>query len=206
MTAGLPSDAELVERLCAGDNAAFETLFDRHHDSVQRYLARTVRDPGAVEDLTQEAFLRVWTRAEQWHGSGSFKSWLLRIAANLMLNHLRSVRRRRELPLELPADLGDTEPTSSVPAWMVDAAALGPDAALERAEEQRQLHRLMEHLPEEKREVLRLVHDAQMEVEEVAATLGIPPGTVRSRLHYARKHLARAWEDSTTEGENPDGT
>ena len=69
-----------------------ETLFDREAD-----------------DLTQETFLRVWTRSEQWDGRGSFTGWLYRIATNLALNHLRSVKRRRQRPLELPAEPDDDD-------------------------------------------------------------------------------------------------
>jgi RNA polymerase sigma-70 factor (ECF subfamily) len=77
--------------------------------------------------------------------------------------------------------------------------SLGPDAALELAERHALYRRLLAEMPEEKREVLRLIHDDELEIGEVARTLGIPPGTVKSRLHYAMQRLARAWRDA--EGE-----
>ena len=177
------------------DAAAFELLFARYRERVARHLSGVVRDEGAAGDLAQEVFLRVWTRAEQWDGRGSFRAWLFRIATNLALNHLRTVRRRREQPLEIAPDPVSEEDDARVPAWMIDAATLGPEAALELAEEQRRLRRLVEQLPEEKREVLQLVHEAEMELREVAAALSIPEGTVKSRLHHARRQLAREWNE-----------
>src|SRR5918911_756040 len=97
------ADRELLERIARRDACAFEVLFERHRETVRRRLGAIVRDEAAAEDLSQEVFLRVWTRAEQWDGRGAARAWLLRVATHLALNHLRSVRRRREEPLEIPA-------------------------------------------------------------------------------------------------------
>jgi len=195
------SDQDLAERVQAGDAQAFEALFDRHEEMIRRHLAHIVRDEAAAQDLVQEVFLRVWTRAEQWDGRGAFKAWLYRIATNLAFNYLRSVRRRREQPLEIADDPGKDEEAGLVPAWMVDASALGPDASLELAERSELFRRLVERLPAEKREVFRLVHQMEMSVRDAADELGIPEGTIKSRLHYAKKRLAREWQDLETEWE-----
>jgi len=186
------SDEELMRRIVRHDGEAFEIFYARHRDRVHRHLLRMVRESNTAEDLMQEAFLRVWTRAEQWDGRGACLSWLLRIATNLAYNQLRSIRRRQELPLEFSDD--EEHPA---PGWMLDAASLGPEAVYEQAERRDLIYRLVEDLPEEKREVIRLVHDAEMEIRDVADTLGIPEGTVKSRLYYARKQLAREWKDET---------
>ena len=188
-------DRALVERVVAGDAEAFEALFARYREAVGRHIRRMVRHGGAADDLVQEAFLRVWTRAEQWDGRGSFRGWLFRIATNLALNHLRSVRRRRQRPLEPPPEpLGDEDDEPMAPAWMIDASALGPDAVVELAEERELCRRLIDRLPEDKREVFRMAHEAEMPVREIAEALGIPVGTVKSRLHYAAKRLASEWQ------------
>lgn len=199
----MESEQDLIRRICERDEHAFETLFARYREIVRRHLARTVRDEEAADDLLQEVFLRVWTCAEQWDGRGAFKAWLLRIATNLALNHLRSVRRRREQPLEITTrnDTDDEENESPVPGWMIDASALGPDAALEQVERYELLWRLVDGLPEEKHEVLRMVYEAEMDIRDVASALGIPDGTVKSRLHYAVKRLAREWKEIAKEWE-----
>lgn len=195
------SDKELLALIRERDGEAFEALLARYGQAIRRHLLRTVRDEGAAEDLLQEVFLRVWTRAEQWHGEGAVKGWLLRIATNLALNHLRALRRRPQQPLERPPGPDSSEETT-VPGWMVDASALGPDALLEQAEQREQLRRGLYDLPEEKREVLRLVHDEELSLRDIAERLHIPEGTVKSRLHYAKVHLARTWKALEQEGED----
>ena len=189
----MSSDRDLVDRILERDAHAFETLFDRYGELMRRHLLRMTRDGAAAQDLVQEAFLRVWMRAAQWDGRGSFKAWLYRIATNLALNHLRSLHRRREQPLE-PMDEWEEDEDNLVPAWMVDASALGPDAAIELAEEREQFRRLLDRLPDEKRDVFRLVHEMEMTIRDAADELGIPEGTAKSRLHYAKKRLARDWQ------------
>ncbi len=194
-----PSDQKLIERILGRDASAFETLFERYGDMIRRHLARTVRDDVAAQDLLQEVFLRVWTRAEQWSGRGSFKAWLYRIATNLALNHLRSVRRKREQPLDVFNEWSDDEDESPAPAWMIDTLSLGPDAALEQSERRERARQLVEKLPREKREVFRLVHEMEMSMQDAADELGIPEGTVKSRLYYAKRRLAHQWQDLDTE-------
>lgn len=197
----MPSDRDLVKGIRERDGQAFEALFDRYAGRIRLHLLHMVHDGAAAQDLVQEVFLRVWTRAEQWTGSGTFKAWLYRIATNLALNHMRAARRRREQPLVVPGDRGDGEEEERMPAWMSDASALGPDAKLELAEQRALFRRLVEGLPEEKREVFRMVHEMEMSMRDAAEELGIPEGTVKSRLHYARKRLAREWQALETEWE-----
>lgn len=196
------SDSELVARLREGDAGAFEALSARYRESIYRHVLATVHESSAAEDIVQEVFLRIWMHAEQWHERGSFKSWLFRIATNLTLNYLRAQRRRRLQPLEVPADPFDESDESNVPAWMVEHAHPGPEIILEQGERSQLLQQLVEGLPEEKRAVFRLVHDAEMGTRQVAQTLGIPEGTVKSRLHYATRRLAQQWRDLQQEWEN----
>ena len=198
------SDEELVALTIERDAHAFEALFERYADALHRHAAHIVRDDAAAHDVVQEAFLRVWTRGAQWRGTGSFRAWFYRTVTNLALNHLRTVRRRREIPLEIPADPEDEEDTiSHIPAWMVEASSLGPEAVVEESEA-RELARaryrtLVGQLPEDKREVFRMVNEMEMSVRDTADTLDIPEGTVKSRLHYARRKLARAWREMEDE-------
>ena len=84
------------------------------------------------------------------------------------------------------------------PSWMIDASALGPDAIALLAEERALCRSLVDRLPEDKREVFRLAHEAELPVREIAEQLGVPEGTVKSRLHYARKLLAHDWRNPDT--------
>ncbi len=189
----MSSDRALVERALAGDGAAFEALLERYRAPIRRHLLRYTHDDVAAQDLLQETFLRVWTRGDQWDARGTFRAWLYRVATNLALNHLRTVRRRRETSLEMESDV-ETEEADLVPAWIVDDTSLGPQAALEQAEERQQVRRLVAALPDEKRAVFRLVHEMELTIHDTAAQLEIPEGTVKSRLHYARKQLADDWQ------------
>jgi RNA polymerase sigma-70 factor (ECF subfamily) len=190
------TDRELAAGLIAGDERAFEELYAQYGEGILRHVSRLVRSD-AAQDLAQEAFLLAWQRAEQWDGRGTFKAWLYRIATNLALNHLRTVRRRREEPLHAAGrgGSGELEDEEDVPTWMFDDGALGPDAAVERSERLAQVRQLVDGLSERKRRLFRLVHEYEMSVRDAADELGIPEGTAKSRLHYARKELARQWQD-----------
>ena len=190
------SDQTLIRKIIKRDAAAFETLFARHSASVRQHILSIVRTESAAEDLVQEVFLRVWMRAEQWNGQGEFKGWLFRIATNLALNHLRTVRRRRQEPLEPPPDeFDDEDERLPDPDWMIDTSSHGPEVMVEQAERSQLLWQLIDGLPQEKREVLHLIYQKEMALREVAIELGIPEGTVKSRLHYSIRHLAREWKE-----------
>ncbi len=183
-------DQALIEQIQDQQGWAFEALYERYETPIRRHLCHIVSDEPAAEDLLQETFLRVWTRAGQWSGQGSCKGWLFRIATNLALNHLRTRRRRPEQPLDLPADyLADDDDLPDTPAWLVDTASQGPEAVVEQVEQAARLRQIIQDLPEEKRELLHLVHQMELSLREAADELGIPEGTAKSRLHYAREQV-----------------
>ena len=190
------SDEELVGGVIEGRQDDFAVLFERYRADVLRHLRRIHRHDEDAADVTQEVFLRLWHRAGQWKGDGPLLAWLLRIATNLALNHIRSVRRRREQPLQPPpAMAGEEAEDSRVPEWMIDASTLPPDEVLALAERRRLLRGLVTRLSEDGREVIRLIYDGHMNTRQAAAELGIPEGTVKSRIHHARKQIARSWRD-----------
>lgn len=182
------SDENLMRLLVRGDASAFDALLGRHRPGVRRRLVTIVRDESAAEDLLQEVFLRLWTHAAQWSGEGSVAGWLLRIATNVALNHLRSARRRPVRPLPAAELDNEDDPTSGC---LADESALDPAELLERAEALESLRRSVDALPEAKRAVMRMVHEEDMSIADVAERLGIPEGTVKSRLHYAIRRIAR---------------
>jgi len=194
----MSTDRDLIEQVIAGDHGAFDALFERYEPPVRRRLVGVLHDETAAEDLLQEVFLRLWTRAEQWKGTGTLRGWLLRTATNQALNYLRSVKRQRSRPLEYHREFDDDdeeEGIQRVPGWMIDDAAVRPDVALDRSEQLAEARNLVDALPEQQREVMRMVHEMEMDIREVAEHLNIPPGTVKSRLHYARNVLSREREN-----------
>ncbi len=196
------SDQTLIRKIVKRDAVAFETLFARHSMPLRQHILRIVRTESAAEDLVQEVFLRVWTRAEQWNGQGEFKAWLFRIATNLALNHLRTLRRRRQEPLETPPDeFEDEDERPSDPDWMIDTSLCSPEVIVEQAEQSQLLWQLVDGLPQEKQEVLHLIYQREMALREAAIELGIPEGTVKSRLHYSIRHLAREWKEIASDWE-----
>ena len=196
------SDQTLIRKIVRRDAAAFEILFARHSASVRQHILSIVRTESAAEDLVQEVFLRVWTRAEQWSGQGEFKGWLFRIATNLALNHLRTVRRQRQEPLETPPDeFEDEDECPSDPDWMIDMSSHGPEVMVEQTEQSQLLWQLVDELPQKKREVLHLIYQKEMALREVAIELGIPEGTVKSRLHHSVRYLAREWKEIASDWE-----
>lgn len=196
------SDQTLICKIVKRDAVAFETLFARHSTSVRQHILSIVRTESTAEDLVQEVFLRVWTRAEQWNGQGEFKGWLFRIATNLTLNYLRTVRRRRQEPLETPPDeFEDEDERPADPDWMIDTSSHGPEVIVEQTERSQLLWQLVDGLSQEKREVLHLIYQKEMALREAAIELGIPEGTVKSRLHYSIRHLAREWKEIASDWE-----
>ena len=198
----MASDSNLVRRVGQSDSRAFGELLARHSEAVRRHLQRMLRDSSAADDLLQEVFLRLWTRSGQWQGSGSIRPWLLRIATNLTVNYLRSERRRKQRPLHPPPAAVDDSNEDLVPGWMIDASTLSPDQIVELDEQQSLLLGLLDELPAEKREVFRMAHEQEMDIADVADALGIPPGTVKSRLHYTYKRLAQGWRNIQAQWED----
>ncbi|NKB66156.1 MAG: sigma-70 family RNA polymerase sigma factor [Candidatus Latescibacteria bacterium] len=188
----MTNDRDLIERICRGDETAYELLHDRYAGPLRRHLERMVHDPAPAADLLQETLLRVWTRADQWSGRGALKAWLFRIATNLALNFLDERRRHRRIPLEKPVE-ADEDDQPQTPEWMIDRAALGADTLLENSERRHLLQEAVAALPQEKREVFDMVYVAGMDIHQVAEVLEIPNGTVKSRLFYARRKVADQW-------------
>lgn len=187
----LADDAD-VARARAGDHGAFRSLVERHERRVYGLALRVLRDPEAARDAVQEAFLRVYSALRRFEGRSAFGTWLHRVALNVCLDAKRRDRSARELAWEDDAtrDVVDTELGLPIAAATSDGAE--PERALVRSELRQGLSDAIEALPEAARAALLLREVDGLSYAEIAHALGIPKGTVMSRLHYARRRLQEA--------------
>ncbi len=179
------------------DETTFEDLCARHRAELLLHLRSMVRDPGAAEDLAQETFLRLWA-ARPTPAPRGVRAWLFRVATNLALNHLRSARRR-------PADPVDPEHLARAAGGATGWPAPGqtsPQLALEQAETAALCRQALAHLPAAQRELVAMVYEADLRLREIAEALGVPEGTVKSRLHTARQQLSRRWRELAPDWED----
>jgi RNA polymerase sigma-70 factor (ECF subfamily) len=185
------SDAELVARVWQGDEAAFEQLVLRHQRYVFNLAYRVLGDYAEAEDVTQEAFLRVWRGLSGFRGQARFTTWLYRIVHNLCLNRLPRLRREL-LQIEPPEEI------------LANPAPSPPDL-FDARERLAFLHAQLDRLPEKYRLVLTLRYLQEFSYAEIAAALDVPMGTVKTHLHRARRLLRerlRQWEEHTAGDEN----
>lgn len=178
-----PPDADralLNACLDGADKAAFATLVGRHQDYVFR-LALSVLGPGGegdAQDVTQDVFIRVSGRLRDFRGESSFRTWLRRVALNLALDRRRRARWRKP---HLDAAILDDRPTTN--------RQDDPFQSADASETRRAVGRCLDTLPDATRTVIHLYYWLDLSVEEIACTLQVPVGTVKSTLHRGRKLL-----------------
>ncbi len=172
----------LVERAAAGDREARRELFERFREAAYGVALRITGRSEDALDVVQDSFIRAFERLGDFQQEAGFQTWLLRIVSNRALDILRA----RKVRLAIPLDGGDDEPRYE-PATD-DGAAL-PGDELERGELAGRLRRAIEALPPDQRAVFALYATGDMTYGQIAEALGIPIGTVMSRLYHARRRL-----------------
>ena len=166
-------ETELMLRIKGGDRAAFEELFRLYEKPLTNYLYRLCGNRARSEDLLQDAFLRLWKAAPTYEPSAKVSTYIFRIAHNLFLN---DAARRREKALES----------------MEAETRSDPGSDLNRREVVSQVQRAIEELPDGEREVLLLSEYNGFKYAEISEILGIPVGTVKSRMFSAVQKLKEA--------------
>jgi RNA polymerase sigma-70 factor, ECF subfamily len=196
VAAAAPTDArpsgetQFIERLRAGETAAFDRLVHERSGEVYALLYRLTEDPEEARDLTQETFLRVFQSIDRFRGDADLKTWIYRIAINQARNRWRWWRRRRrEATVSLDASPGGPE-SQPLDATLRDAGA-SPEQETLRREREAVLRRTLRSLGRAYREVVVLRDVEGLTYEEIAATLEISVGTVKSRLSRGRQELRR---------------
>lgn len=181
------SDALLVRRTRAGDTRAFGILVERYMRRAYYAALGLVGSSEDALDLSQEAFVRAFRARHTIDPDRPFYAWLYQIIRRLCFNHTRD-RRTRRRGIEAAGD------------WLVEqatsrTAGMRPDRALEQAEAKRRVAAALESLSDRDREVLVLKEFEGLRYREIAEILGVPIGTVMSRLYSARRRLAAALEE-----------
>lgn len=175
------ADTQLVSRARAGDVAAFGDLVRRHRAAALRVAAVICGSTDEAGDIVQEAFIKVHAKLDSYRGSGSVRSWMLRVVANEANNHVRTVSRRhrrddRFARLQIDVDRGPAE-------------------LAEQRDEYEALALALSGLPLDAREVLGCRFVGGLSEAETAEVLGIPVGTVKSRTARSLARLAAAMEE-----------
>ena len=167
------SDGELIQLAATGDRAALEELYARYARPVLGLALRRLGDRGRAEDAVQETFVSIWRAAKSYRPErGPGAPWIYAVARNAIVDRSRA---KSETPIEVPDE-------ASVES--------GPDIRAEQSWTQWRVHRALEELPEREREVIELAYWRGFSQSEVAESLGIPLGTVKTRTRSGLQRLA----------------
>jgi len=182
-----PPDEALIQRVIGGDDTAFGVLMERYADLVFSVVVGVVRNEDDAADVTQETFLRAYRALPKFRGDSKFSSWLYRIAVNRSLTFLKK-RKRRGLTVDI--GLGPH----------IEASALDmrpgsdPEKLVLDSEFRRLVREAVGELPPKYRAAVTLFYIEERSYKEVARTLGIPMGTLKTHLHRARALLKEILE------------
>lgn len=178
-------EAALIQAAQKGDLDAFNRLVLAYQDMAFNLAVRMLDEPAAAEDATQVSFLNAYRSLGGYRG-GSFRAWVMRMVTNTCYDELRRRQRHPTTSLE-PLDTEEEEEVES-PAWLADSG-LTPEQELERVELDSAVQHCLNDLTEEFRAVAVMVDIEGLDYREVASALGIPLGTIKSRLARARMKL-----------------
>ena len=178
-------DRQLVARAQRGDKRAFELLVEKYQRKLGRLLARLIRDPAEVEDVTQEAFIKAYRALPGFRGDSAFYTWLYRIGINTAKNYLMAMGRRAPTSTEVEAEdaegFEDGEQLRDINT---------PESVLLSTEIAQTVNATIDELPEELRTAIQLREIEGMSYEDIARIMDCPIGTVRSRIFRAREAIA----------------
>ena len=169
-------DTSLLQSIAAGDRQAMQVLFQRHNVRVYRFVLRLTGNAAIAEEIVSEVFLDVWRHAATFQAKCQATTWLLTIARHKAISALR---RRSEAPL-------DDDKAAAVPDPGDNA-----ETVLERKDRRKQARACLRRLSPLHREIIDLVYYHEKSVDEVARIVGVPRSTVKTRMFYARSHLAK---------------
>jgi RNA polymerase sigma-70 factor (ECF subfamily) len=184
-TAPAASSGDTLERLIqqclGGDQTAWELIVRQHWRKVFNVAYKFVGKHDEAEDLTQDIFLKIFKSLSTFDRRANFQTWLISVSRNLCIDHYRSVRKERET-IDRDVDANELTPASTEP---------GPIAALEHRDRVALLRHALAELPKTLRTAVLMRDIQEMSYQEIADKLGLPEGTVKSRINRGRTELAR---------------
>ena len=171
-----------MQQAATGDQTAQRVLFERYREVAYRVAFRITGRNADALDVVQDSFVKAFARLDSYQGSANFKAWLLRIVSNRALDLLRSRKVRLSLSLDQPDEDGRR-------TTLPDADQPSPSAGLEGQEQLDRIQAAIERLPIDQKTVFAMYASDDMTYGQIAEALGIPIGTVMSRLYHARRKL-----------------
>jgi RNA polymerase sigma-70 factor (ECF subfamily) len=178
-----PTDEKLFQDYLDGEPGSFELLVRRHTQELYQFALRFTRNSVAAEDVVQETFLQMHASGRSFDPRRRFKPWLFTIAANKARDHIRRRKRRRELPFEAQMSNEDDAGQRFLDLLSTESESPGENLLLE--EKRRIVKSAVDTMPPKLCEVLILAYYHRFAYKEIAEIVGIPLGTVKSRLHAA---------------------
>ena len=177
------SDSQLIQAFHAGESAALEELVLRHNDRVFTSILFLVKDRFLAEDLFQDVFIKIidTIKGRRYNDEGKFVSWAMRIAHNLCVDHFRRIKRT---PTVINTEGRD------VFEWL-QFGEEGADAKMMRRQSHARVQKMLEHLPEEQREVIVLRHYANLSFKEIAEITNCSINTALGRMRYGLINLRK---------------
>jgi len=189
-----PSDGELLQQYCDGDEQAFRLLVDRYKNGLYGFLGRFLNHRALVEDVFQETFVQLYISRESFDKSRPLRPWLFTIAANKAKDALR--KRQRTAAVQI-GSIGAAEEMSFTDVLNVlSCQEKQPAEELQKDEIAASVRRIIADMPEHLREILILAYFNKFSYKQMTEILSIPIGTVKSRLHTAVGRFAREWKES----------
>ena len=179
------SDADIMLRVKAGDQSAFEYLVQKYRRPMLSFMYRMARNAAVAEDLAQEVFLRVYRSRETYEPSAKFSTWLYRIATNLAVNHARDTRHERP---EVQVSLDEPDEESGATLELPDRA-LNAEQQIVRRERLRAIRKKIEALPEQQRLAVIMHKYQQMDYKQIADVLKKSESATKSLLFRAYETL-----------------
>jgi RNA polymerase sigma-70 factor, ECF subfamily len=182
--------ALLVRRCLAGDSAAWEELVQRHHRRIYNICYRFAGSPDDAQDLTQDVFIKIYRTLNSFDSDrAAFMTWVTTVTRNLLVDHFRKTKQDRltdslDAP---PSEHEDAQPLSD----QIKDQSLTPDAHAQSLEVSETVHKALQKLSPDLREAVILRDLQDMDYKDIAITLKVPEGTVKSRINRGRAELAR---------------